>query len=265
MIAGVAAVALIAAIAVYFFTRGPSATQTASETTPSGECKPSGKFEIGPRDVVMGSSDAPLTFIEYASMTCPHCAALHETVLPKIKEQYIDKGQLRFVFREFPLDQVALAASVLTRCVSKDAYYPFLSMLFLQQENWARATDIRASLKELSSRAGLNESEFDACLKNKAEAEAIVKTRSEGESMYCIGGTPTAVLNGRVLEAKDIADFETFDAQIRAELKKLGKPVPEPVSTAAPAAAAPTDAVGTNPAPNPADGPSENGTQPPSP
>jgi protein-disulfide isomerase len=215
-------------------------TEPAAATDANG-CTPIGKFEIGPRDIVMGSNDAPITIIEYASMTCPHCAHVHETVLPLVKQNYVDKGLVRFVFREFPLDQVALAASVLTRCVSKDVYHPFLATLFAQQRNWSSSEDIRGALKEISARAGMNDAAFEACLQNKAEAEAVIKTRDEGLKNYCIGGTPTTILNGRVLSTPDAVDYARLDAVLRTELQKLGK-LPEgmtPAPGAAPAPAAP--------------------------
>lgn len=202
-------------------------------------CTPIGKFELGPRDIVMGSNDAPITIIEYASMTCPHCAHVHETVLPQVKQNYVDKGLVRFVFREFPLDQLALAASVLTRCVSKEAYHPFLSTLFAQQRNWAASEDVRGALKEISARAGMNDAAFEACLKNKAEAEAVIKSRDEGLKSYCISGTPTTILNGRVLSTPDAVDYARLDVVLRTELQKLGK---------LPAGMAPPPAAGSAPA-----------------
>jgi protein-disulfide isomerase len=224
-------------------------TKPAAQPTDANGCTPIGKFEIGPRDIVMGSNDAPITIIEYASMTCPHCAHVHETVLPAIKQNYIDKGLVRFVFREFPLDQLALAASVLTRCVSKEAYHPFLSTLFAQQRNWALAEDVRGTLKQIASRAGLNDAAFEACLKNKSEAEAVLKSRDDGLRDYCIGGTPTTIMNGRVLSGPDSQDYGKFDALLRTELQKLGKlpadMTPPPAAPAAETPAAPAPAPAT--------------------
>jgi protein-disulfide isomerase len=279
LLAAAAAVLLGLSAAAYFVFGGASSPAAKPDQTADaapaagGQCTPSTKFEIGARDVVMGSNDAPLTLIEYASLTCPHCAHLHEAILPAIQQTYIDKGLVRYVFRDFPLNQPALAASVLTRCVNKESYYPFLAMLFGQQRVWAGAADaaaMRASLQELSARAGLSQADFEACLQNKAEAQAILQDMKSGESLYCIVGTPTVVLNGRVVPGEALRDFEGLDAEIRKELKSLGKPVPEPAAgagaAATPPAAPPGDpAAPVNPAPNPADGPSDDGAQPPSP
>lgn len=233
------------------------ASSTSTEPAPQPDengCVPSGKFEIGPRDVVMGSSDAPITIIEYASMTCPHCAHVHETVLPAVKQNYIDKGLVRFVFREFPLDQLAVAASVLTRCVPKESYHPFLATLFAQQRNWATAKDIRGALKEISARAGLSDAAFEACLQNRAEAEAVIKSRDEGLKNYCVAGTPTSILNGRVLPGPDATDYSKLDVVLRTELQKLGKLPADMAPPAAPATAAPNTPAPeapTAPAPSP--------------
>lgn len=227
----------------------PASTQPASQPAAQPDengCTPIGKFTIGPRDVVMGSNDAPITIIEYASMTCPHCAHVHETVLPSLKQNYIEKGLVRYVFREFPLDQLAVAASVLTRCVSKEAYHPFLSTLFAQQRNWATSEDVRGALKEISARAGLNEAAFDACLQNRAEAEAVIKSRDEGLKDYCVSGTPTTIINGRVMPGRDMAEYSALDVALRTELQKLGK---LPADMAPPPAATPAPTPATTPAP----------------
>jgi protein-disulfide isomerase len=214
-------------------------------------CVASTEFVLNARDIVMGSNDAPLTIVEYASMTCPHCAHVHETVLPELKKNYIDKGLVRYVFREFPIDQLALAASVLTRCVPHDAYHPFVSTLFAQQRTWALSQDIRGSLKELSARAGMNEATFDACLKNKDLATAIIASREEGVKKYCVDSTPTTYLNGRKVASATAAEFSKLDVLLKEKLAKLGKAVPESASGPSPAGAA-TPASETPAAPAPA-------------
>jgi protein-disulfide isomerase len=201
-------------------------------------CVASTEFVLNARDIVMGSNDAPLTIIEYASMTCPGCAHVHENVLPELKKNYVEKGLVRYVFREFPIDQLALAASVLTRCVSQDAYHPFVATLYSQQRTWALSKDIRASLKELSARAGMNEATFDACLKNKEIADAVIASREEGVKKYCVDQTPSTFLNGRRLDSRDVAEYAKLDAILKEKLKKLGKAVPESATEAAPAAPA---------------------------
>jgi protein-disulfide isomerase len=236
---------LAAILAALVLLIGGGAYFALRDTAPSGPtgvtaaCKPSGKYELTSKDVALGSKDAPVTFIEYASMTCPHCAAFHGTVMPQLQAQYIDKGHLRYVFREFPLDQVALAAAALARCVTSESYNPFISLLFAQQGNWVRSQDIRGALQELARRVGMTSAEFDACLIDKPVIESIRKTAMDGESMYCIHGTPTGVLNGRVVAAETLADFETFDAELRKEFKALGKSLPAPVTAATPPAEAP--------------------------
>ncbi|HAH10551.1 MAG TPA: disulfide bond formation protein DsbA [Alphaproteobacteria bacterium] len=238
LIAGLAALALLVGAGVYFYS-GNSGSTIAAASAGAG-CKPTGTFKLTDRDVLIGDPKAPVTFIEYVSLTCGHCAAFHTTVLPKIKEAYIDKGLVNYVVREFPLNNEALAASVLTRCVPRENFNAFVGLIFEQQGNWMRSQDLRGALKELSNRAGLGSDAFEACLASIPNADAVRKTAKEGESMYCIKGTPTAVLNGRVLETKAIANFEAFDEELRSEFKRLGKALPEPVMpAAAPAPAEP--------------------------
>lgn len=226
MLAAMGAAALIVIAGLYFFMRSGTPTAVA-ETKPAGACKPSGTYKIEPGDIIKGSNDAPVTLIEYASMTCGHCAAFHRDVLPKLESDFIDKGHVRYVFREFPLDNIALAASVLTRCVSQDGFHPFVSMLFSEQLTWIKASNPKDALQEVSRRAGLTGEEFEKCLANKPIIESVRATAIKGESTYCITGTPTGVLNGRKLDVATIADYEKLSAAIRDELKKLGKPLPE--------------------------------------
>lgn len=271
MLAAMGAAALIVIAGLYFFMRTGTPTAVA-ETKPSGPCKPIGTYRIEPGDIIKGSNDAPVTLIEYASMTCGHCAAFHRDVLPKLESEFIDKGHVRYVFREFPLDNIALAASVLTRCVSQDGFHPFVSMLFAEQVTWIKASNPKDALQEVSRRAGLTGEEFEKCLANKPIIESVRATAIKGESSYCITGTPTGVLNGRKLDVATIADYEKLSAAIRDELKKLGKPLPEaqapaaepavtpaaaetsgetsvPDEAPAPAAGAPAAAAPANPAP----------------
>ena len=94
-----------------------------------------------PQEQILGDPDAPVTIIEYASLTCPHCAQFHNEVLPELKERYIAPGKVRLIYRDFPLDQVALAAAALAHCDGSDRYFSMLDVLFETQRNWARADD----------------------------------------------------------------------------------------------------------------------------
>src|SRR5665811_278357 len=119
-------------------------------------------------DMALGPANASVTITEYASMTCPHCAAFNETVFPKIKSEYIDSGKIRYIFREFPLDIKAAAGSMLSRCIAKDdsaKYFAVTDMLFRQQTDWV-TKDTAASLSRIGKQAGLSQQQIDDCLKD---------------------------------------------------------------------------------------------------
>lgn len=162
----------------------------------------SAEGEVAPRfkDIVLGNPDAPVTVIEYASMTCSHCASFHTGTLPKLKEQYIDTGKVKFIMREFPLDNLAGAASMLARCVAEDKFYPFVDMLFEKQSQWARASDPVAELRQVSKLAGFTEERFNQCVTDQEALEYIQQVRADGDQKYDIRATPTLIINGQKLE-----------------------------------------------------------------
>ncbi len=151
-------------------------------------------------DIVLGDPDAPVTVIEYASMTCSHCASFHTDTLPQLKEQYIDTGKVKFVLREFPLDNLAAAASLLARCVDQDNYYDFVDVLFEKQSQWANADDPLQELRQISKLAGFTEARFNSCLRDQEKLDYIQQVRDAGNQKYDIRSTPTLIINGQKLE-----------------------------------------------------------------
>ena len=168
-------------------------------------------MEAGPlEDIVMGSADAPNTIVEYASMTCPHCAHFYNDVFPQVKEKYIDTGKARFVFREFPLDGLALAASMLARCAGNDRFYPMVDGLFETQETWAvPGEDGKQKLLLIAKQAGFTEEAFDKCLADKELFEKIVEVRKKAHEEYGVDATPSFFVNGKRLTGVGIENFET--------------------------------------------------------
>lgn len=144
---------------------------------------------------VLGKADAPVTIVEYASMTCPHCAAFHATTLPEIKTKYIDTGKARLIMREFPFDPRAEAGFMLARC-SEDKYFAMVDVLFKQQSNWARAEDAQAALLQISKLAGFSQESFTACLTNQKLLEDIRAVRTRGADEFKVDSTPTFFING---------------------------------------------------------------------
>lgn len=155
---------------------------------------------VGPDERIMGQADAPITIIEYASLTCPHCARFHDETLPQIKKDWIETGRARLVYRDFPLDGLALRAAALAECLEGDQYFGFLDALFRGQQRWARAQDPMGALAQLARLAGLDQQTFDACVSDNAKLDTILRERQEGESAFGVNSTPTFIVNGRKVE-----------------------------------------------------------------
>ena len=143
----------------------------------------------------IGKDDAPVTIVEYASMTCPHCAHFHETTLPELKTKYIDTGKVRLIFREFPFDPRAEAGFMLARC-SNDNYFAMLDVLFKQQQSWAGVEDAKAALLQISKLAGFSQESFEACLTDQKLLDDVRAVRERGSNDFGVDSTPTFFING---------------------------------------------------------------------
>jgi protein-disulfide isomerase len=149
-------------------------------------------------DVVLGSDKAPVTIIEYASMTCPHCAHFSATTFPELKKRYIDTGKVRFIFREFPLDPLAAAGFMLARCAGKDKYMPIVETLFAKQEQWI-VKDPVPKLEEIAKQFGFSKDSFKACLTNQKVLDGIEAVRDRAVKAFNVNSTPTFFVNGKRL------------------------------------------------------------------
>ena len=166
-------------------------------------------------DNIVGDAKAPVTIIEYASMTCPHCAAFHLETYPKLKAKYIDTGKARLIFREFPLDNLSLAAFMLTRCADKSKYFAFVDILFKKQRDWTTSKDPRTALFNIAKFAGFTKQQFDDCLKNEKIARAVREVGEIGSRKFNVDSTPTFFINGEVMRGNSgIAEFEKRIAAI---------------------------------------------------
>lgn len=146
-------------------------------------------------DEVKGSADAPVTIVEYASMTCGHCADFHVNTFPELAKKYIETGKVRFILREFPLDPRAEAGFMLARC-TEGKYYPMVDVLFKQQNVWAPAQDARTALLNIAKLAGFSQESFEACLTNQKLLDDVKAMRSRG-SDFGVNSTPTFFINGK--------------------------------------------------------------------
>src|SRR6516165_162543 len=134
-------------------------------------------LQISKDDRILGNPDAPITIVEYASLTCPHCAHFANDVLPELKKKWIDSGKAKLVLRDYPLDEPALRAAMIARCAPPDRFYAYVDTFFAAQDKWVMARDYREPLARLVKLGGMSKDEFDACLKNTALENNIVKGR----------------------------------------------------------------------------------------
>jgi protein-disulfide isomerase len=159
-------------------------------------------------DIPMGSPTAPVTIIEYASMTCPHCAAFANTTFPKLKEKYIDTGKVRYIMREYPLDGLAAAAFMLARCAGPEKYYPLIETLFAQQQKWAVKEPI-PPLLAIAKQAGFTQQSFETCVNDKDLLNKVQQMRNRGKEKFKVEATPTFYINGeRYSGALGIEDID---------------------------------------------------------
>jgi len=170
-------------------------------------------------DMALGPATASVTITEYASMTCPHCAAFNETVFPKIKSEYIDTGKVRYVFREFPLDIKAAAGSMLSRCIAKDdsgKYFAVIDMLFKQQNDWVMKNTTETLIR-IGKQAGLSQQAVEDCLKDQSLLDKIAADQKYAAEVLKVDSTPTFFVNGEKIKGE--TSFEEFDKKIKSLLK----------------------------------------------
>ncbi len=175
----------------------------------------------GLEDLSIGKEDAPVTIIEYASMTCGHCGTFHNDVFPGLKEKYVETGKVRFIFREFPLDNLAAAASMLARCTAdNDKAMTLTSVLFQKQREWV-SRDPLPKLQEIAKQAGFTEAKFNACLQDNALLQKIAKQRDIASKEFGVNATPSFFINGKPLKGRT-DQLATFEKAIDPLLKGNG-------------------------------------------
>jgi protein-disulfide isomerase len=177
----------------------------------------------GPRSI--GSPKAPVTAVEYFSLTCTHCAHFANAVMPQVKPNLIDTGKLQIVYHDFPLDAVALQAAQVARYLPPDEYYPFIEALFASQDDWAfvpvpdpnNPPDYKALLYPYAALAGMDQATFNAAVNDQALKNFILTGQQEAETLYNVNSTPTFIINGKVMPgAMEYDQFATVVAQAAA-------------------------------------------------
>ena len=170
-------------------------------------------------DMALGRADAAVTITEYASMTCPHCAAFNADVFPKIKSEYIDTGKIRYVFREFPLDIKAAAGSVLSRCIAKDdanKYFAVTDLLFKTQADWVMKNTTE-SLIRIGKQAGLTQDQIETCLRDQSLLDKLAADQKYAAEVLKVDSTPTFFINGEKIKGE--TSIQEFEKRINPLLK----------------------------------------------
>ena len=170
-------------------------------------------------DMALGSAKAPITIIEYASMSCPHCAAFEQNVFPMLRSKYIDSGKVRYVFREFPLDIKAASASVLARCIANgdaEKFFGAVDTIFKQQE--ALMTQTKETLLSIGKEAGLDDKSIESCVGDQSAMDKLSADETFAAKELKVDATPTFFINGKMV--KGAMSFEEFEARLKPLLKK---------------------------------------------
>lgn len=195
LIVGGAVVVVLVAVGLYLNLTGEETGLQQVYATDSGS-----ELEVAVADDehIIGNIDAPVTIVEYASLTCSHCASFHADTLPVVKEQVIDTGKARLVFRDFPLDRHALDAHVLVRCVAPTKHSAMLDLLFATQDTWARSQDPQSEFDRIGRSAGMTSEAVKSCLNDQSVFDAVIAQRLEGEQKYQIQSTPSFIIGGKL-------------------------------------------------------------------
>lgn len=238
---GAAAAVLISGMAMADIAPPPpdlTPTPTPSEAPADPAAAKAAALAIKESDIGIGNPDAPVKWIEYASAGCPHCADLTLKVLPALKADYIDSGKVYYVLRDFPLDNVAAAASVIARCLPKDQFYPFMDKIFANQAKW-HGPDVgnpAEALKAIAAEVGLDGAGVDACLERQDILNTIVEGLKEADGVLKVTSTPTSFIGGEtVVGTLSVDEFKTaLDKALGVDPGMTPKPEEAPQPTPAP-------------------------------
>ena len=149
-----------------------------------------------PGDMAVGDPDAPVTVIEFFSLTCPSCERFHKQVYNRLKPEYVDAGRVRFVVRDFPLNAPAFEAAVLAHCAGRERYFTFIDVLFQTFDDWASSRDFNDKLGQIGELGGVSRDQFADCLADQGLENSIFQSIADGQAEYDVSGTPTLVVNG---------------------------------------------------------------------
>lgn len=212
--------ATLSAFIVFSVSGRAVAEDTATETTAAkAEAEPQIDMIAATTERSLGDPDAPVTIIEYASMTCQHCSNFHKNTFNQVKQAYIDTGKVYWIFREYPLDRLALRASQVARCITPSMYFNFVEVLFTSQDRWTRDDDPMQALAKTARLAGLGQDTFDACIENRDLEAHILQNMHTGQSQWKVKSTPTFVFNYGADTLSGAQSFEAMQQVIEGLLR----------------------------------------------
>lgn len=220
--------AVMVAMGGYFYLTASQSVNQTSQPLMAASAQEAGASDAAAEDsaeaaapavieMTMGSDDAPITVIEYASFTCPHCARFHEEVYHDLVTNYVDTGHIRFILREVYFDRYGLWAGMVARCGGPLRYFGISEMIMAEQREWVQGepSEVAANLRRLGLRAGLSNEALDACLTDNDTAQAMVTLSTEQANADEVQGTPSFVINGEMYSNMNYADFsELLDGML---------------------------------------------------
>lgn len=168
------------------------------------------------KEMTQGDANAPIKVIEYASMTCPHCASFHNRTYHELKEKYIDTGKVLFAFREFPLDQVAATVAVLARCAPEDKFFNVIDVFFKTQPQWRSSTNPLEGILEIAKQVGFTQQSVEKCLQNQEVIDGVNTIRKHGIEVMKVEATPTFFINGKKVSGS--LSIDAFDKEFESFL-----------------------------------------------
>jgi protein-disulfide isomerase len=174
------------------------------------------------KELFLGKPDAPVTLQEFASLTCSHCAEFTVDILPELEKKYIETGKLRYIYRDFPIDGVALKASALAHCMPAEQYYAFINVLSKNQQQWAMGKEPEKTLVQFAKLGGLAEDKAKACLKDSNMLDALVAARNEAQDKYDVNSTPTFIFNegqDKIVGARKLEEYTVVIDRLLAAKK----------------------------------------------
>lgn len=207
-----------------YFVLGASGTNTTqiSPFVSAANAQDSSEIDISTvEEMTLGAEDAPVTMIEYASFTCPHCANFHQNIFKDIKKNYIDTGKVKLVYREVYFDKYGLWASLIARCGGADKFFGIADLMYKSQAEWVRAggaPEIAGELRKIARLAGVDKETLDQCLSDGQQAQTMVAWYQHHAEADDITGTPSFILNGEKIANQ--GSYEAFAKLIDAELEK---------------------------------------------